>query len=440
MKLPIKIVPLALAVGLLSCRTASAGTYTNDFSQWSGFTPDALGVAFLTNQPVNCMVLTPAAASLGGSITLDNFDSGQAIESFTAVFKLQLGPGSTPPADGVSFNFGPGIFPGLVSSEEGINTGAGAITIAWDTYDNGLAAEQVPTPSLDIIFGGKVIVGHPFTDADMVTSQPEDVKVQLNRAGKVSVWYKGQLIHDNVFVPGWAPTYGLFNFSGRTGGSFEFQAVSSLGVDTVLQGAAVLPTVTANPQNANANEGGSATFTVGVDGTAPFTFQWYKNNVAIQDATNVTLVINPVHFTDNNATIKCAVTNPAGTVNSGPATLTVVRDTTPPTVVKAVPNSTGTQLIITYSEPVSDTALVTANYSINQGITISGVTRQDASHVVLNISTLPGGQSFILTINNVQDMASSPPNTIAANTHVPFNSFLFQLGAVIHKVYRSNSG
>ena len=44
------------------------------------------------------------------SITMPDFDNGQAIESFTATFQLKLGPGTSPPADGVAFSFGPDIY------------------------------------------------------------------------------------------------------------------------------------------------------------------------------------------------------------------------------------------------------------------------------------------------------------------------------------------
>src|SRR6185369_14234580 len=99
-------------------------------------------------------------------------------------------------------------------------------------------------------------------------------------------------------------------------------------------------------------------------------------------------------------------------------------------------NQSGTQVTVTFSEPVSDSALLPSNYSIDQGIGLpSTVTRIDATRVALTTGTLPGGRAFVLTINNVQDTATSPANTIAPNTHVSFNSFLFQLGSVIHKKY-----
>ena len=80
---------------------------------------------------------------------------------------------------------------------------------------------------------------------------------ELTRAGKVSVTYKGQMIHDNVLVPGWAPTFGLFNFSARSGGEYCEQEVANLSITTVLQGAAVAPTIVTPPASATVNEHGT---------------------------------------------------------------------------------------------------------------------------------------------------------------------------------------
>jgi hypothetical protein len=403
--------------------TALAGSFSTDFSSYTGFS-----VAGVADIFTNRVVLTPAVGSQSGSITLEDLDAGQPIESFTATFKLQLGPGSGNAADGVSLNFGPDIYPGLISSEEG--PGGSALTISFDPYDNG-AGEA---PAVDIKYGGAVVAHHAFAKSDMVTSQLEDVIVQVTRNARVTVTYKGQVIHDNVLVFGWGPTAGTFNFSGRTGGEYEEQDIAALSITTVLQGAATAPSITSNPQNATANEGGTATFTVGVDGTAPLSVQWYKNNSPIQDATNLTLTLGPVYYTDNNAKLKATVTNPASSATSTEATLTVVKDTTAPTVVKANADVTGTQVTVVFSEPVNDTALTPSNYGIDQGIIIAGVTRVDASRVVLSTDPMPGGRSYVISIHGVQDMASSPPNTMVA-TQITFKTYLFQVGAVVHKKY-----
>ena len=272
--------------------------------------------------------------------------------------------------------------------------------------------------------------------AEMVDSQFHNVSIQLTRAGNVSVVYQGQLIYTNFFVEGWAPTPGLFNINGRCGGSSEWAEVAQLSIKTVVQGTPVAPTILTNPASVTVNERGTNTFSVVVDGSAPFSFQWMDNGSPIQGATDGAFTMGPIPYTENNHQIKVTVSNlanPAG-ITSTAATLTVIRDTTPPTVLKANADVTGTLVTVAYSEPVTDTALDTANYGIDQNVTIYGITRLDASHVVLQTSPMAGGFQFTLSIHGVQDTASSPPNTIAP-TQVVFRTYVFQVGGVVHKKY-----
>jgi len=163
-----------------------------------------------------------------------------------------------------------------------------------------------------------------------------------------------------------------------------------------------------------------------------------KNGSDIQDATNQTLTLLQVYYAENNARIAVRITNPASAITSSPATLTVIRDTTPPTVTKAAADNTFTAIFVTYSKPVSDTALATANYSINQGVTISSITRVSPQEVELMTSQLAQGHAYTLTINGVQDLDTTP-NTIAANTQVKVQAFVFLGGSVLHKKYNNVS-
>ena len=449
MKIPIKMVLTMLAAGLLASAPVFAASFTTDFSSPpTGYTlagvststpPDPGG--YLTNYlGVNRAVLAPPVAGNSGSVSVGDFDTGQAIESFVANFKIYIGQGSGNAADGVSFNFGPNVTADQIYSEEG--PGGAALTISFDIYDNGIVNEHgaPSTPAVDIIFGGNVIASHAFAKADMVTSQLEDVSVRLTRAGNVSVVYKGQIIHTNVLVPDWAPTPGLFNFSARSGGEYAEQEVANLSITTVLQGAAVAPTFVTPPASVTVNEHDTTTFRVVVDGTAPFTFQWTDNNVDIPNEIGSTLTMTQIPYTENTHQIRVRVSNsvnPAG-VTSAAAILTVIQDRTPPTVLKANADTSGTLVTVVYSEPVSDTAVDTGNYGIDQSgviVPISWVERLDASRVVLHLSAaIPGGLSYTLSIHGVQDLASTPANTMAA-TQVTFRSSLFQVGTVLHKKY-----
>ena len=188
--------------------------------------------------------------------------------------------------------------------------------IWFHTWNNGPStiggvSYAVNAPAVNISFGGNQIGLVPIPMAEMVDSQFHDVSIQLTRAGKVSVVYQGQLIYTNFFVAGWAPTAGLFNITGRCGGSSEWAEVAQLSIKTVLQGAAVAPTILTNPASVTVNERGTRTFSVVVDGTAPFSFQWMDNGADIPGATDGTLTMGPIPYTENNHQIRVRVSNPA---------------------------------------------------------------------------------------------------------------------------------
>jgi hypothetical protein len=103
----------------------------------------------------------------------------------------------------------------------------------------------------------------------------------------------------------------LVGLSGCAGG---FQGAKPL--------AALAPTVT-QPVNQTVTPGQTATFRVTAGGTGPLTYQWFENGVAIPGATSNTFTTPATSTSDSGAVFTVTVTNSAGSVTSGPATLTV---------------------------------------------------------------------------------------------------------------------
>ena len=86
----------------------------------------------------------------------------------------------------------------------------------------------------------------------------------------------------------------------------------------------VAPTITRQPLGTSAKEGETATFSVVVSGTTPFTYQWEKNLVAITGANSASYTTPPVTLADHNVQFRCVVTNLVGSVTSDPALLSIV--------------------------------------------------------------------------------------------------------------------
>src|SRR5262249_5551475 len=88
--------------------------------------------------------------------------------------------------------------------------------------------------------------------------------------------------------------------------------------------------VTNNPSNLTVTEPAPARFTVGADGTPPFTYQWFRDGNPIQGATGPSYTTALTRRSDSGAKFKVQVSNPFSTATSSEATLTVNPDTTPP--------------------------------------------------------------------------------------------------------------
>ena len=81
------------------------------------------------------------------------------------------------------------------------------------------------------------------------------------------------------------------------------------------------PAITAQPQSVTVSAGQSASFTVVATGAAPLAYQWKKGSASV-GADSATLALASVQASDAGS-YTVTVSNAAGSVTSGPATLTV---------------------------------------------------------------------------------------------------------------------
>src|SRR5262249_52558338 len=119
---------------------------------------------------------------------------------------------------------------------------------------------------------------------------------------------------------------------------------------------------------------------------------------------------------------QCFVSNSAGTATSSNATLTVLPDTTPPTLVRAF-NLGTTSVSITFSEPVDPASATNGlNYFVSGGLSLSSALfGPDPKTILLTTATMTYGVVYTVTVNNVRDRAASP-NTIVPNSQLTFTA------------------
>ncbi|MBX3737116.1 MAG: immunoglobulin domain-containing protein [Candidatus Didemnitutus sp.] len=172
-------------------------------------------------------------------------------------------------------------------------------------------ARPGPTAGSQVIIPARV--GQSITLAAPITSS-EDLTYQWSFNGSAIVGATGASLNLSQVAADQAGTYTV-TATGRATGATATNTVTVLVV-------AGKPTITQQPAGGLAKAGGSFTFTVGAAGTAPLSYQWFRNNQPLAAATAATLTLSSV-TTDDAGDYRVEVANASGTVISSDARLAV---------------------------------------------------------------------------------------------------------------------
>jgi hypothetical protein len=201
--------------------------------------------------------------------------------------------------------------------------------------------------------------------------------------------------------------------------------------------------VTAPPANQTVNENATAQFTVRVDGTPPYSVQWFSNGVAVAGANSLTYTFAPLRFA-NGAQYHAVVNNEFSSATSAVATLTVNSDEIAPTLVRAHGSVTFTNATIVFSEPVDvATATEVSNYSITNSagvpLNVLSISVRDHTNVVLHTDTQTQNEIYTVVINDVTDRAGVP-NPVAPDSTIVFAGYIWVPGFALMEVYPTGGG
>jgi hypothetical protein len=122
-------------------------------------------------------------------------------------------------------------------------------------------------------------------------------------------------------------SYALTNVGTNQAGNYSVEVVNGYGSLTssnaVLMVKVFPPSIGLQPLSQSVMLGSSASFSVSVSGTPPFSYQWRFNGSSLLNATNAVYAIQAVAATDTG-NYSVIVTNLAGSVTSSNALLTVI--------------------------------------------------------------------------------------------------------------------
>ncbi|HRE80569.1 MAG TPA: immunoglobulin domain-containing protein, partial [Opitutaceae bacterium] len=121
----------------------------------------------------------------------------------------------------------------------------------------------------------------------------------------------------NGVQPNDAGTYSVI-VTNPVGAAISANAILSVAATPAMNA----PVFTSQPQSRTVVVNDPVTLSVSVQGTAPFTYQWKKDSVAIAGATTASYTIASAQLT-HAGVYTVSVSNPGGTAQSAPAVLTV---------------------------------------------------------------------------------------------------------------------
>jgi hypothetical protein len=290
--------------------------------------------------------------------------------------------------------------------------------------DNILEVEthQAPASTSDMVFGLSLTAAAQFpvliedtnlpADASVVSGQPVTFTSDVIGSGPLGY----QWLKNGTNIAG--ATNASFTIPlvvNADAGSYSLVVTNSTSTNTtraaqlVVTGTPVVITNPTQPADQYVVQGKPVTFNVVASGSAPVQYQWYFGATPIQDATNASYSIASVSLT-NAGGYSVSVSNPVDSTNSRTASLTVLRDTIPPSITSVSANPF--QIIVTFSDSVDPASATNpANYAVNGGATITNAVLNGQT-VTLALNTgLTLGSVHTLAINGVMDLYGNVTHT-----------------------------
>ena len=178
----------------------------------------------------------------------------------------------------------------------------------------------------------------------------------------------------------------------------------------------VEPAFLRHPSNTVAIAGRAATLSLLASNQSPVTYQWQVNGANIPGETKSVLTIPSVSASaQGGKKYRCVLTTSVASATSAEAEISVTPDTVAPTV-QSIASVGLNGFIITFSEDLLASSIPSAGNFTVAGLTVQSATLgSDPSQVILTTSPLTLGNTYVVQIKDVKDLAGLP---VAANTQI----------------------
>ncbi|HEU5080686.1 MAG TPA: immunoglobulin domain-containing protein [Opitutaceae bacterium] len=167
----------------------------------------------------------------------------------------------------------------------------------------------------------------------------------------------------------------------------------------------------ASASSASCTVGQSVTFSSSAEGTAPFTYQWYKGSTAISGATSDTYSIASVSLADA-ANYYVVISNSAGSATSDTAQLSVAAAIVAPSITSQPASQTITDgQTASFAVTATGSGVLSYQWKKN-GTSISGA--NSSSYSIASATTSDGG-TYSVTVSNSAGSITSTGATLVVN-------------------------
>lgn len=195
----------------------------------------------------------------------------------------------------------------------------------------------------------------------------------------------------------------MFVASCGGGGGSQSASPSDPPADSSAPPMPTAPQITVQPAGQTVAVGQTATFSVTATGSAPLSYQWSKGGAAISGATASTYTTPATTSADNGSTFSVVVSNPAGSVTSSNATLTITTAPASGTDVVTYKND-----LLRTGQNLTETTLTPANvnsstFGLLHNLQVDG--KVDAQPLYLSHLSVGGSQHNIVFVVTENDSA-----------------------------------
>jgi hypothetical protein len=273
-----------------------------------------------------------------------------------------------------------------------VNGGTAAVD-AYSAFVNGFQLQ---------IYGNPVITTQPASQTNVAGST---VQFSMGASGGL-LGYQWQANGGSGFVN--VENGGIFSgatsniltLTGATGSSaVSYQVIVTNSFGSVTSAPATLslsPKISTQPASLAATTGGDVSFSVAADGSAPLSYRWFFQGNPLSNATNSTLVFNPL-MVANGGNYSVVVANSYGSVTSSVATLTVAipnftLSTFPASGVSTGPPSNG--FTFQLPVPVGCTYIILASTDLQNWTPIATNVAESAIVAITDVSATNYSRRF----------------------------------------------